>query len=179
MVKSLTQFLCQNMQQRCCLMSPSNGNSAMELRDRPASNSNSLTTIYTNAYARSIVNKLEQFQSLVYSKSPNIIAVTETRLNEYIFDDKIFPCNYTLFCKDHSSCGGGVLIAMSNKFPCQVTTLPENLEIIIMYQTNVVQSYVLLLLLLYMLLMYLPALLLSIMIVNSTFSYICIMFHTK
>ena len=66
---------------------------------------------------------------------------------------------------------------MSNKFPCQVTTLPENLEIIIMYQTNVVQSYVLLLLLLCMLLMYLPALLRS--IYDSQFNFLLHLHHVS
>ena len=58
---------------------------------------------------------------------------------------------------------------MSNNFPYQVITLPENVEIIcikLMLSSPIT----------YVLLMYLPALLLSIMMVYSAFSYICIMF---
>ena len=79
---------------------------------------------------RSIVNKLKQFQSLVFSKSPDLIGLTETWLNENIFDNEVLPSNYTLFCKDRPSRGGGVLIAVSNKFTCQAITSPDNLEII-------------------------------------------------
>ena len=51
-------------------------------------------------------------------------------MSSYIFDNKILPSNYTLFCKDRPSHGGGVLIAVSNKFTCQVMSSPDNLEII-------------------------------------------------
>ena len=66
----------------------------------------------------------------MYSKSLDIIGLTETWLNEYIFDNEILPSNYTLFRKDRVSRGGGVLIAVNNKFTCQAITSPENLEII-------------------------------------------------
>ena len=82
--------------------------------------------MYANPW--SIVNKLKQFQSLVYSKTPDIIGLTETWLNENIFDNEILPSNYTLFRKDRPSRGAGVLIAVNNKFPCQPITSPENLE---------------------------------------------------
>ena len=82
------------------------------------------------ANPRSIVNKLKQFQSLVCSKTPDIIGLTETWLNENIFDNEILPSNYTLFRKDRPSRGGGVLIAVNNIFPCQLITSPENLETI-------------------------------------------------
>lgn len=102
-------------------------NSAKELRDRPTSDSNWLSVLYTNP--QSIANKLKQFWSLVYSKSPDIIGLTETWPNENIFDNEILPSNYTLFCKHHLSHGGGVLIAVNNKFTCQAITSCENLEI--------------------------------------------------
>jgi len=48
---------------------------------------------YTMFYAnpRSIVNKLKQFQTLVYSKSFDIIALTETWLTNSIYDSETYP----------------------------------------------------------------------------------------
>ena len=66
----------------------------------------------------------------MYSKSLDLIGLSETWLNKNIFDNEILPSNYTLFRKDRPSRGGGVLIAVSNKFTCQTITSPDNLEII-------------------------------------------------
>ena len=131
--------------------------------------------MYSNpmyANPRSVLNNLKQFQSLIYSKTPDIIGLTETWLNQYIFDNEILPSNHTLFCKDCPSHGGGVLIAVNNKFPCHVITLPKNLE------TRCIKL-ICLVPLLWMLLTYLPVPLLTIMIVFLTSSYICIKFQTK
>jgi len=56
------------------------------------------TIFYTNP--RSIINKHKQFQSLAYSKSFDIIALTEIWLTNSIYDSEILPTNYTLFYKD-------------------------------------------------------------------------------
>jgi len=71
-----------------------------------------------------------KFQSLIYSKSFDIIALTETWLTNSIYDSEILQTNYTLFRKDRPSRGGGVLIAVNNKFPCHVIASPEDLEVI-------------------------------------------------
>ena len=92
------------------------------------SSNNKLSIFYTNP--RSIVNKLQQFQSLVYSKSFDIIALTETWLTDSIFDNEILPTNYTIFRNDRSSRGGGVLIAVNNRISCTHMTSPDDLEII-------------------------------------------------
>ena len=47
-----------------------------------------------------------------------------------LVDNEILPSNYTLFRKDRPSRGNGVLIAVSNKFTCQVISSPDNPEII-------------------------------------------------
>ena len=86
--------------------------SSMDTSKTTGNDSSWLSVLYINP--RSIVNKLKQFQSLVYSKSLDLIGLTETWLNEYIFDNEILPSNYTLFRKDHPSHGGGVLIAVSD-----------------------------------------------------------------
>ena len=79
---------------------------------------NSFTCCYFNS--RSLVNKLDKFQSFVYSSEYNIICVTETWLADFIFDQEILPSGYTIFRKDRSSRGGGVLVAVSDTIPASV-----------------------------------------------------------
>ena len=70
-----------------------------------------VSAYYINA--RSIVNKLDKFQSLTYASSFDIIGVTETWLTNEIFDNEIIlPSCYILFHKDRPSHGGGVLLAI-------------------------------------------------------------------
>ena len=66
----------------------------------------------------------------MYSKSFDIIALTEIWLTDSLFDNEILPTNYTIFRKDCSSCGGGVLIAVNNRISCTQVTSPDGLEAI-------------------------------------------------
>lgn len=58
--------------------------------------------------------KLSLFQNFVYSENYDIIAVTETWLNDNIFNSEILNCGYTIYRKDRGSGkrGGGVLLAI-------------------------------------------------------------------
>ena len=56
---------------------------------------------------------MSYFQSIVYSNSFDLIAISETWLSDYYNDNEILPCNYVVYRKDRSSHGGGVLIAVS------------------------------------------------------------------
>ena len=89
---------------------------------------NGASVFYTNA--RSIVNKLKDFQSLVYTKSFDIIGISETWLTDNIYDNEILPTGYTIFRKDRPSRGGGVLLAVNNTIPCQLISSPSNLEVV-------------------------------------------------
>ena len=84
---------------------------------------NDASVFYTNA--RSIVNKLKDFQSLVYTKSFDIIGISETWLTDNIYDNEILPTGYTIFRKDRPSRGGGVLLAVNNTIPCQLISSPS------------------------------------------------------
>ena len=53
--------------------------------------------------ARSIVNKLNDFQSLIYSQSFDLFGVTESWLTNKIFDNEILPTGYALIRKDRGS----------------------------------------------------------------------------
>ena len=66
----------------------------------------------------------------MYSTPFNIYCVTETWLSDSIFDHEILPCGYSLYRKDRATCGGGVLIAVSDLVPITLIPSPPDLEII-------------------------------------------------
>ena len=71
-------------------------------------NAQSLKTVNTN------VNKLPEFQKIVYTDKPEIIAVSETWLNMDTLDNSILSDKlYEINRKDPPSRGGGVLLAVS------------------------------------------------------------------
>lgn len=90
---------------------------------------------------RSIVNKLSSFQTLIYSHDYDIIAITETWLSKNIFDNEILPINYTIYCNDRGSRGGGVLFAVRDNIISKVLTSPTNIEMITV-EVEVLQKFV-------------------------------------
>ena len=82
---------------------------------KPASGSGKLRCLLANA--RSLKNKLLDFQAAVYSADLDIIAVTETWLTSYILDHEILPTGYQLHRKDRQDRqGGGILFASRSDF---------------------------------------------------------------
>ena len=72
-----------------------------------------LRTFYANA--RSIVNKTSKLELEIAASRYDIIALTETHLDNSISDAEILPSNFTVFRRDrrvNGRHGGGVLIAM-------------------------------------------------------------------
>ena len=72
--------------------------------------------------ARSLVNKLQKFSSFVYRLNYQIIAITETWLTSSIYDNEILPCQYTIYCSDRKSRGGGIMIAINQSIPSEIFT---------------------------------------------------------
>ena len=73
--------------------------------------------------SRSLVNKLSGFQAHIYSSSLDVIAITESWLTQYIYDNEILPIGYNIFRHDRTSArGGGVLIAVKNKIPAKLVS---------------------------------------------------------
>ena len=62
--------------------------------------------------ARSIVNKLSGLLSFVYFSSIAIFALTETWLSDSFCDGEILPSHFTVYRRDRSSRGGGVVLAV-------------------------------------------------------------------
>ena len=65
----------------------------------------------------SIMNKLSQFQLFAYSISLDIIALSETWLSNNILNREILPANYTSYCSDCESGGGGAMLCISSNSP--------------------------------------------------------------
>ena len=76
------------------------------------------------------MNKFNQFQSVVYTKNFDIICVTETWLNNTVFNNEILPTSYTIYRKDRVNRGGGVLVAIHNSIPSQLCHTSNSIEMI-------------------------------------------------
>ena len=79
---------------------------------------------------RSIVNKIDVFQNYVYSRSLDIVGITETWLSDKIFDNEILPSMYTIIHKDRGSCGGGVMFVIKSSKSIQVLSTPPSVEVL-------------------------------------------------
>ena len=74
----------------------------------------SLDCIVINA--RSLRNKLLDFQAIVYTRKIDIVIVSETWLDNTVPDYEILPNGYTIFRKDRiGPRGGGVLLAFKSQ----------------------------------------------------------------
>lgn len=76
--------------------------------------------------ARSIVNKVDRLEVLVYQYDPHVIMIPETWLHDDIRDYEIVPPNYILIRKDRGSRGRGVAMAIKKDFEChQLGDVPD------------------------------------------------------
>ena len=80
--------------------------------------------------SRSLINKFDLLQSLVFSKSLYVICITETWLNNQILDNEIIPQNYKIYRRDRESRGGGVLIAISEDINAKLVHTHTTVELI-------------------------------------------------
>lgn len=62
--------------------------------------------------ARSVVNKTDKLEELLFSYNPDILVITETWLHADILDSEIVPTSYCLLRSDRDGRGGGVAIAI-------------------------------------------------------------------
>ena len=63
---------------------------------------------------QSIVNKVNQLEAKLVSKDVDIVAITETHLDDSVDSLELFSNTYTIFRKYRNRRGGGVLIAVKN-----------------------------------------------------------------
>jgi len=100
-------------------------NPAVDIQDNSNKKSNWSSCLFN---ARSIVNKLNNFQSYIYSLDLDIMAITETWLTDSIFNNEILPVDFTIYRKDHGSRGGGVMLAVRDCISSKLLSSPDNLE---------------------------------------------------
>ena len=97
-------------------------------------NARSLTSLHrTNTSEAEICSNMELFQNLVYSKDSDVIFVNETLLKKHICDLEILHSGYTIFRKDRTTRGGGVLLGVRTSSFKSVREVKHNhdLEIIL------------------------------------------------
>ena len=81
--------------------------------------------------ARSLNHKLSFLQSIAYSKSPNVVAITKTWLSEFTGNSEIFPSQYTIYRRDRPARGRGILLAVSDHIPFTLFLTSPTEEIIV------------------------------------------------
>lgn len=79
---------------------------------------------------RSLVSKLPSMSSFMYASMFDIFCLTETWLSDFIYDNEVIPTGYSLYRKDRSSRGGGVLVAVSDSIQSAIITTPSKLEVV-------------------------------------------------
>ena len=72
---------------------------------------------------RSLVNKLSTLHAFVFSSNYSIYCFTETWLSNHIMDVEVIPSGFTIYRKDRSTRGGGVLIAVKSSIPSSASLL--------------------------------------------------------
>ena len=80
--------------------------------------------------ARSLVNQITPFHSFIYSSALDLIALTETWLKSYIYNNELIPTNYAVYRNDHTSRGGGVMLAINNNISSSLVYSPTHLELL-------------------------------------------------
>ena len=69
--------------------------------------------------ARSLRNKLTDFQASIYSNDVDILVITETWLTPAILEHEVLPSGYSVYRRDREEerRGGGILIAIKDNIP--------------------------------------------------------------
>ena len=76
------------------------------------------------------MNKLQKFQSFIYSKNFDLFCVTESWLHESIHDNEILPSDYTIYRNDRGERGGGVLVAIKNTVTSKLILKHNTVELL-------------------------------------------------
>ncbi len=76
------------------------------------------------------MNKLDYVQTLLISKSIDILCITESWLHSQIFNNEFVPPSYTVYRRDRNRRGGGVLIIVSNQIRSKLIFTHTIVEII-------------------------------------------------
>lgn len=113
-------------------------------------NARSLKSIHKRCPTSSeVISNLNAFQAFVYREDLDIVCVTETWLNDTVFDSELLPYNYSIFRKDRNDhrIGGGVLISLKSTSFKDISVISnecDNLELMsLLCTTHLDQKFVL------------------------------------
>ena len=95
-------------------------NSALSTSTNSSTMNNKINSIKCQSLnARSVMNKRTDMLALLRSQSLNILAVTETFLDEDILDSELIDDNFTIFRRDRNRHGGGVMLVVDATIPAK------------------------------------------------------------
>lgn len=101
-----------------------------DIEVNPGPQNDAANSLYMNCHSLKSVNrernKLAMFKSLVYTNEFDFIILTETWLDASIHDAEILPQNYNIFRRDRHNHGGGVFLAVKQKFMTQNIDIPDS-----------------------------------------------------
>jgi len=75
---------------------------------------------------QSITSEKASFAKLLNEHNPDLIAITETWLNQDISSSEFLPAHYTVCRRDRSDSYGGVLLAYRSTLNCQLLATDSN-----------------------------------------------------
>ena len=84
---------------------------------------------------------LQCFQSFIYAKDYTFIAITETWLQDNIYNNELLLTGYDIYRKDHRSKGGGVMLVVKSSIKSSQLNAPDNLEVVTV-SVHAHQSYI-------------------------------------
>ena len=110
-------------------LSPPTGESPTSSSTSTASSS-SLRCLLLNA--RSIANKSEALRALLDTDHLDLVAITETFLDEDILDSELVNTSFTVYRRDRNRHGGGVMVLVKSSIPSRRRTdlEVENCELV-------------------------------------------------
>ena len=77
-----------------------------------------------------VTNKKAELEHLTQYTDPDLLILTETKLDQTIKTSEFLPPNYRAFRKDRKLGGGGVLVAIKNKYPVEEVDINVDCELI-------------------------------------------------
>jgi len=85
-------------------------------------------TISSSMECTQYSQQADYIQSHIYSKSTDIICITETWLYDSVLSTETFPHNYTIYRRDRGLRGGGIIIAISDNLTSKTVLCHTSLE---------------------------------------------------
>jgi len=77
---------------------------------------------------QSVISKKDSFWQFIDQHNPDIIFGCETWFNQSVYDNKVLPPSYKLYCNDHTDGYGGVLVGVKSELPSHLIDAQPHIE---------------------------------------------------